>query len=269
MRNIVDAIRYLTHNGPVWRALPADFPPAGTVYWWVDKWQADGSAERMHDDLRDRIRAAAGRKAAPTSGAIIDSQSVKGSEMIGRTRRGYDAGEKINGTKRHLAVDALGLLLTVLVTAASVQDRDAARPLLWNLRRAFPSIKLAWADGGYAGKLVTWAAGKLKPKLTLEIVRRPDDLHTFKVLPRRWVVDREYILEFGYLNLKPEQSNIFFKLMEERYRQHSTIITTNLGYDEWPNFLGNRPMVEALLSRLRHYCHTVDIKGPSLREPQG
>jgi len=189
MRDIVDAIRYLTHNGPVWRALPADFPPAGTVYWWADKWQADGSAERMHDDLRDRIRLTAGRTAAPTA-AIIDSQSVKGSEMIARTRRGYDAGKKINGTKRHIAVDALGLLLTVLVTAASVQDRDAAKPLLWNLRRAFPSVKLAWADGGYAGKLVTWAASKLKPKLTLEIVRRPDDLHTFQVLPRRWVVER-------------------------------------------------------------------------------
>jgi transposase len=189
MRDIVDAIRYLTHNGPVWRALPADFPPAGTVYWWADKWQADGSAERMHDDLRDRVRRAAGRTAAPTA-AVIDSQSVKGSEMIGRPRRGYDAGKKINGTKRHIAVDALGLLLTVLVTAASVQDRDGARPLLWNLRRAFPSIKLAWADGGYAGKLVTWAASKLKPKLTLEIVRRPDDLHTFQVLPRRWVVER-------------------------------------------------------------------------------
>ena len=77
------------------------------------------------------------------------------------------------------------------------------------------------------------------------------------------------LVEFGYLNLKPEQSNIFFKLMEERYRQHPTIITTNLGYDEWPNFLGNRPMVEALLSRLRHQCHTVPIDGPSLREPQG
>jgi len=68
MRDIVDAIRYLTHNGPVWRALPADFPPPGTVYWWLDKWQADGSAERMHDDLRDRVRAAAGRTAAPDGG---------------------------------------------------------------------------------------------------------------------------------------------------------------------------------------------------------
>ena len=189
MRDIVDAIRYLTHNGPVWRALPADFPPAGTVYWWADKWQADGSAERMHDDLRDRVRGAAGRQAAPTA-AIIDSQSVKGSEMIARSRRGYDAGKKISGTKRHIAVDTLGLLLTVLVTAASVQDRDAAKPLLWNLRRAFPSVRLAWADGGYAGKLVTWAATRLRPKLTLEIVKRPDDLHTFQALPRRWVVER-------------------------------------------------------------------------------
>jgi transposase len=189
MRDIADAIRYLTHNGPVWRALPADFPPAGTIYWWADKWQADGSAERMHDDLRERVRAAAGRKAAP-SAAIIDSQSVKGSEMIARPRRGYDAGKKINGTKRHIAVDTTGLLLTVLVTAASVQDRDAARPLLWNLRKAFPSVKLAWADGGYAGKLVTWAAARLRPKLILQIVKRPDDLHTFKVLPRRWVVER-------------------------------------------------------------------------------
>jgi transposase len=91
MRDIVDAIRYLTHNGPVWRALPADFPPAGTVYWWAGKWQADGSTERMHDDLRERVRLAAGRKPRPTA-AIIDSQSVKGSEMIARTRRGYDAG---------------------------------------------------------------------------------------------------------------------------------------------------------------------------------
>jgi DNA replication protein DnaC len=75
--------------------------------------------------------------------------------------------------------------------------------------------------------------------------------------------------ELGYLNLKPEQSNIFFKLIEERYRQHPTIITSNLVYDEWPNFLGNRPMVEALLGRLRHYCHTVRIDGPSLLDLQG
>ena len=187
MRDIADAIRYLTHNGPVRRALPADFPPAGTVCWRTGKWQRDGSAGRMHGDLRDRIRLAAGRKAAPTA-AVIDSQSVKGSEVIARTRRGYDAGKKVNGTKRHIAVDTAGLLLTVLVTAASVQDRDAAGPLLWNLKKAFPKVRLAWADGIYAGKLVTWAETALK--LTLEIVRRPGDLRAFKVLPRRRVVER-------------------------------------------------------------------------------
>ena len=95
------------------------------------------------------------------------------------------------------------------------------------------------------------------------------DRSSRQLLKRLARLDVLLIDEFGYLNLKPEQSNIFFKLMEERYRQHATIITTNLDYDEWPNFLGNRPMVEALLSRLRHFCHTVRIDGPSLREPQG
>ena len=155
MRDVVDGIRYLTHNGPVWRALPADFPPAGTIYYWAAKWQADGSTEAMHGQLRGRVRELAGRTAAPTA-AVIDSQSVRAAEEVARSSRGYDAGKKVQGRKRHIAVDVIGLLLTVLVTAASVQDRDAARPLLWNLRKAFPSVKLAWADGGYA-----WQAGHL------------------------------------------------------------------------------------------------------------
>jgi len=95
------------------------------------------------------------------------------------------------------------------------------------------------------------------------------DRSTRQLLKRLARLDVLLIDEFGYLNLKPEQSNIFFKLMEERYHCHSTIVTTNLDYEEWPNFLGSRPMVEALLSRLRHYCHTVRIQGPSLRDPQG
>jgi DNA replication protein DnaC len=95
------------------------------------------------------------------------------------------------------------------------------------------------------------------------------DRSTRQLLNRLARLDVLLIDEFGYLNLKPEQSNTFFKLMEERYTRHSTIITTNLGYDEWQNFLGNKSMVDALLSRVRHYCHTVTINGPSLREPQG
>jgi transposase len=182
MRHIVDGIRYLTHNGPVRRALPADFPPAWTVYWRAANWQADGSTETMHHQLRERVRQLAGRAPGPTA-AIIDSQSARAAEEVARSSRGYDAGKKVQGRKRHIAADTIGLLLTLLVTAASVQDRDAAKPLLWNLRKAFPSVKLAWADGGYAGKLVTWTKTALK--LTVEIVRRPADLHTFQVLARR------------------------------------------------------------------------------------
>ena len=141
----------------------------------------------MHDQLRRVCRIAAGRDPEPTA-AVIDSQSVRAAETVAAASRGFDAGKKVQGRKRHIAVDVTGLLLAVLVTAASVQDRDAARPLLWNLRKAFPKIRLAWADGIYAGKLVTWAASALK--LTLAIVRRPDDLHAFQVLPRRWVVER-------------------------------------------------------------------------------
>ena len=95
------------------------------------------------------------------------------------------------------------------------------------------------------------------------------DRSTRQFIRRLARIDVLQIDELGYLNIKPEQSNIFFKLMEERYHQHATIITTNLEYDDWHSFLGNRMMVNALLSRLRHYCHTVHIKGPSLRHPQG
>ena len=95
------------------------------------------------------------------------------------------------------------------------------------------------------------------------------DRSTRRLVNRLARLDVLLIDEMGYANLKPEQSNIFFKLMEERYHQRSTIITTNLAYDEWADFLGNKTMVDALLSRVRHYCHTVRIDGPSLREPQG
>ena len=186
-RDIVDAIRYLVKEGICWRAMPADLPHWRTVYDDLHGWQTSGATERVHGQLRDACRIAAGRKPGPTA-AVIDSQSVKAAEEVARASRGYDAGKKVNGRKRHIAVDVLGLLLTVLVTAAGVRDRDGAKPLLWNLRRAFPSVKLTWADGGYAGKLVGWA--KTAFKLTLQIVKRPEDLLTFKILPRRWVVER-------------------------------------------------------------------------------
>ena len=188
-RDIVDGIRYLVKEGIQWRAMPADFPHWRTVYDYTDGWQKTGATEGMHDELRRQCRIAAGRKPEPTA-AVIDSQSVKAAETVAKPGRGYDAGKKINGRKRHIAVDTIGLLLTVLITAAGVQDRDGARPLLWNLRKAFPSVRLTWADSGYAGKLVTWAA-RLKPKLRLQIVKRTEQ-HKFVVLPRRWVVERTF-----------------------------------------------------------------------------
>lgn len=186
-RAIVDAIFYVVDNGIKWRALPGDFPPWSTVYNFFADWQAAGITADLLDTLRGRVRVAEGRAATPTA-AVIDSQSVKAAETVWRTSRGFDAGKKINGTKRHIAVDTLGLLICVLVTAANIQDRDGARPLLQKLTQACQRIRLVWADGGYAGKLVDWARETLR--LTVQIVKRTDDMTGFVVLPRRWVVER-------------------------------------------------------------------------------
>ena len=186
-RVVLDAIRYVIHNGCVWRALPADFPPWRTVYGLYQRWHARGVTIALHDALRAAARLAAGRNAEPTA-AVIDSQSVRAAATVPKASRGWDNAKKVNGRKRHIAVDTGGLLLEVLATPASVQDRDAARPLLFNLTRARRRVRRAWADAVYAGKLQPWAATYLK--LTVEIVKRPDNLHTFQVLPRRWVVER-------------------------------------------------------------------------------
>ena len=186
-RVIVDAIFYLVDNGVKWRALPVDFPPWSTVYNYFAAWEAAGITQDVLDALRDRVRLAEGRVAAP-SAAIIDSQSVKAAETVARASRGFDAGKKINGRKRHIAVDTLGLLLVVMVTAACVQDRDGARPLLQQIAMSYQRVRLIWADGGYAGKLVDWTREALR--IVLQIVKRSDDMTGFVVLPRRWVVER-------------------------------------------------------------------------------
>jgi transposase len=187
LRQIVDAIRYLVRTGCAWRLLPREFPPPGTVYWWFAKWAADGTLQQLHNVLREQVRVRAGRQPTPTA-AIVDSQSVRAADTVPRHSRGWDAGKKVNGRKRHLAVDTLGLLLVILVTAASVQDRDAARPLLSRLRASDRGIRLCWADAGYGGKLVAWAAATLH--LMVQIVRKRPGQSTFEVLPRRWLVER-------------------------------------------------------------------------------
>jgi transposase len=186
-RHIVDAIFYLIDNGIKWRALPADFPPWSTVYNYLAAWETADVTQQVLDDLRDRVRLREGRTAEPTAG-IIDSQSVRAAETVPAASRGYDAGKKVNGRKRHIAVDTIGLLLCVLVTTASVQDRDGARPLLQQLTGSCHRVRLVWADGGYAGKLLDWAHTAVNT--TVEIVKRSDDAVGFVVLPRRWVVER-------------------------------------------------------------------------------
>ena len=131
--------------GRVRLAVPSGcFPPWPTVYGYFAAWRDDGTLARLHDVLRGQVRVAAGRDAEPTA-AVIDSQSVRAADTVPRATRGWDNAKKVNGRKRHIAVDAMGLVLAVVITAASVQDRDAARPLLWNLHRACCRIRLIWA----------------------------------------------------------------------------------------------------------------------------
>jgi transposase len=172
-RIVLDAIFYLVRGGVAWRQLPAGFAPATTVYDVFRSWVADGTWVRIHDALRDQVRLAAGRNPLPTA-AVIDSQSVRGADTVPGNGRGYDAGKKINGRKRHIAVDTSGLLLAVVVTMAGIQDRDAAHRLLTMLRAKFSGISLVWADGGYAGRLVRWASTVLA--LAVQVVKRSDDV---------------------------------------------------------------------------------------------
>jgi transposase len=186
-RRVLDAIFYLVRGGIAWAALPAKFPPAKTVYGIFRRWARAGAWARMHDALRDRARVRAGRHPNPTA-AVIDSASVRGADTVPTRSRGYDAGKRVNGRKRHLAVDTSGLLLAVVVTIAGIQDRDGAHRLLAALRAKFSTVGLVWADGGYTGRLVDWAKAVLA--FTVTIVKRTDDLAGFRVIPRRWVVER-------------------------------------------------------------------------------
>jgi transposase len=188
-RVVLDAIFYLVRGGIAWAALPRDFPPHQTVYGLFGRWARQGMWQQIHDALRDLVRVHEGRDPLPTA-AIIDSQSVRGADTVPGTTRGYDAGKKVNGRKRHIAVDTGGLLLAVVVTIAGIQDRDAAHRLLTGLRGRFSTVSLVWADGGYAGRLVIWARKVLA--LTVEVVKRTDDVKGFAVLPRRRVVERTF-----------------------------------------------------------------------------
>lgn len=188
-RQMVDAVRYLVAGGITWRAMPSDFPAWDRVYAFWRRWRDQGLISELHDRLRDRVRQAAGRDLEPTAG-IIDAQSVKGAASVPAATRGFDGGKKVNGRKRHIVVDTLGLLLTVMVTAASITDRQTAQTLLVRLRHRHWRITRVWADGGYTGQLVDFAREVLRIALT--VVKRSDDTTGFVVLPKRWLVERTF-----------------------------------------------------------------------------
>jgi transposase len=192
LRAMVDAIAYVTRNGIEWRALPVDFPPWQAVYAFFQRWNQRGLPQRLTQRLRERLRVGLGRDAQP-SAAIVDSQSLKAAETVAAASRGFDSGKKINGRKRHLAVDVEGFVLAVVVTAANIGDRTGAKLLLIALLDICTRLKLIWADSGYDGApLAAWI--RSVAGITWQVIKRTE-AHTFKIVPRRWVVERT----FGWL----------------------------------------------------------------------
>lgn len=206
-RLLVDACCYVVRTGGSWRMLPKEFPPWQNVYRTFRRWTEQGKFEQMHDRLRTQWREREGRNDAPTA-AVLDAQSTRISPQGGES--GYDAGKKVKGRKRHLVVDTLGLLLAVSITAASVQDRDGAHPVMVATMAKYPQIKTLFVDSGYAGQCAQTVSQT--HAINVDVVRHPAnknvgrwvcaeqlDLFTVKadakgfvVLAKRWVVERTH-----------------------------------------------------------------------------
>ncbi len=191
LREIINALCYLARSGCQWRMLPKQYPKWQTVYYYFRQWREAEWFMTLNDTLRQKLRRAVG-KPATASAAIIDSQSVKTDEQA--KSKGYDAGKKVKGRKRHILVDTLGLLLKAKVLTADIQDRAGAKILFSEIKEQMPRLHLIWADGGYRGKLIEWVA--VHCLWVLEIVKRNDQLKGFSVMPKRWIVERT----FSWLN---------------------------------------------------------------------
>lgn len=200
LRVVLDGILYLIRTGCQWRMLPECFGCWATVYYYFRKWMLTGVWRRVQAGLRRMIRVKHHRKACPSLG-IIDSQSVKNSEW-GIPDKGFDGNKKINGRKRHIVVDTMGLLMSVAVTEANVHDSVAAEGVIKGMKGVFPRLKKILGDGGYAGdRLVKLARKHLKADF--EAVTRGDEAG-FKVIPKRWVVERSIAWFFWFRRLSKD-----------------------------------------------------------------
>src|SRR5262245_25263412 len=204
-RALLNAMFYVTKTGCGWEWLPHDFPKVKTVYHYFRLWRLSGLWEAIHTTLREAVRQSLSRDVQP-SAAIIDSQSVKTSD-VGGPKRGSDGGKQIKGRKRHLVVDTQGLVLAPKVHAADVADRDGAVLVLDGMPRRFPRIRKLWTDSNYNGRFRIWVSEHL-PDWDVEIVKHwwsgsrrrlvitdvePLPLPSgFHVLPKRWIVERTF-----------------------------------------------------------------------------
>jgi putative transposase len=187
-RRIINAILYVVRTGCQWRMLPKDFPKWSTVYGNFWKWRNEGVWQRINDKLREKVRKASGKKSTPTV-AIVDSQSIRTAE--GGEERGYDAGKKITGRKRHIAVDTLGLVLAVVVHGASVQDQNGAEWVMDQLGEQFRRLKVIFGDSAYGRSgFPDWGSETFG--WVVQTVLRPVSVTGFVVLPTRWIVERTF-----------------------------------------------------------------------------